>query len=495
MKSIAINFPGIEIKIPGEGIDFDRIEEIVFEVSRHIGREVLVKVVEGIDDELMRKRPKGKLENKGKKKKYFGTKLGDIRYKRRAYKEKGKKGHRYLLEEELGIGRNQRVSGSRKKIESLLGFVSKGYRDAEKLMEKLVGCSRSFESIRRGAIKEGEEIKKHEEAGIWRIKDLKEEYKGEESEVVYIEADGTGLKLQRGKKKRGKRRGTEIKLGIGYRGWEDRYNSGKKKAKKLKGKFIYGGIERGEDFMEKLSLIGEKELGISKAKEVVVGGDGAEWIKNNIRGYFGEGAIYQLCRYHLNREIKRALGYDREVEKEVRRLVVREEIDKAIELIEKEIKKGRGEKEKLRELEFYIVGNKEGINGIKKLKDRKVKGEIRKTGAIEGNIDKVISNRFNKRGMSWSVRGAEGLLKVGIKILNGQWEKWWEEEREEKIEIKREDIKGLIPENIWEGKERDRKIPEIKIPCLHGPHQGRPWVEVMRELTGTGQRENVEHGE
>lgn len=466
----------------------------MFEVSRHIGREVLVKTLEGTDDKLMKERPRGELENKGKKEKYFGTKLGDIRYRRRAYKERGKRGYRYLLEEELGIEKNQRVSGSREKIESLLGFVSKGYRDAEKMMEKLVGCSRSFESIRRGVIREGEEIKRHEEGEIGMIKGLKEEYKGEESEVVYIEADGTGLKLQKGKKKRGKKRGTEVKLGIGYRGWEDRYKSGKKKAKKLKGKFIYGGIERGEDFMEKLSLVGEKELGISKAKEVVVGGDGAEWIKNNIKGYFGAGAIYQLCRYHLNREIKKALRYDREVEKEVRRLVVREEIDRAIELIEKEIKRGRGDREKLRGLEFYIVGNREGINGIKKLKNRKVKSEIRKTGAIEGNIDKVISNRFKKRGMSWSMRGAEGLLKVGIKILNGKWDEWWEKERDEKIEIRREKIERLIPANLWESGSKE-KIKVIELPALHGPHQGRPWVEVMRRLTGINQRENVEFPE
>lgn len=483
MKSIAIKFPGIKIKISREELDFTKLEEIVFEVTRHIGREVVAKTLEEIDEQLMKERLRGKLSNRGKREKYLGTRLGDVRYKRRAYKEVGKEGYRYLLEEELGIKKNQRVSKSREEIESLVAFVSGGYRKAEELMEKLVGCSRSFESIRREAIREGEEIKRHEEAEIWRVREQKEEYKGEESEVVYIEADGTGLKLQRGKKKRGKRRGTEIKLGIGYRGWEDRYKSGKKKAKKLKGKFIYGGIERGEDFMEKLSLIGEKELGISKAKEVVVGGDGAEWIENNIRGYFGEGAIYQLCRYHLNREIKWALGYDREVEKEVRRLVVREEIDRAIELIEREVKNGHGEKEKLRALQFYIADNREGINGIKKLKDRKIKGEIRKTGAIEGNIDKVISNRFKKRGMSWSVRGAEGLLKVGTKILNGKWEEWWEKERGEKIEIKREDIKGLIPANIWE-ENRDRKVAEIKISCLHGPHQGRPWVEVIRKLTG-----------
>lgn len=494
MRNIAISVPAVKIEIKREGLNFDQIEEIAVEVSREIGRGVLIRILEEIDNEVMRERTRGKLENKGKKGKYLGTRLGDIRYRRRAYKEEGKKGYRYLLEEEIGLKKNQRVSSSRKKIEAMLGFNSRGYREAEGLMKELVGSSRSHESIRKGVIKEGEEIKRHEEAEIWKIKNLKEEYKGEESEVVYIEADGTGLKLQKGEKRRRRRKGVEIKLGIGYRGWEDRYKGGKKQTKKLKGKFIYGGIERGEEFMEKLSLIGEKELGISKAKEVVVGGDGAEWIKNNIKNYFGIGAIYSLCRYHLNRAIKRALGYDKEKEREINGLVKGERIGEAIEEIEKEIKRGRGEKKKLRELQFYLINNKEGINGIKRLKNKNLKGEIRRTGGIEGNIDKVIARRFKKRGMSWSIRGAEGLLKVGTKILNGQWDKWWKEERGEKIEIDKEDIKRLMPEDILWEKKREWKMPDVRLPAIHGPHQDRLWVDILREISGLDQVELISFG-
>lgn len=61
-------------------------------------------------------------------------------------------------------------------------------------------------------------------------------------------------------------------------------------------------------------------------------------------------------------------------------------------------------------------------------------------------------------------------MKVGIKILNGKWDEWWEKERNEKIEIKREDIKRLIPENIWEEKERDRKLPEIRVKVPQNSH-------------------------
>ena len=47
----------------------------------------------------------------------------------------------------------------------------------------------------------------------------------------------------------------------------------------------------------------------------------------------------------------------------------------------------------------------------------------------------------------------------------------------------------------WEEKDRDRKIPEIKIPCLHGAHQGRPRLEAIRKLTGIGWRGNGKHGD
>jgi len=39
-------------------------------------------------------------------------------------------------------------------------------------------------------------------------------------------------------------------------------------------------------------------------------------------------------------------------------------------------------------------------------------------GAIEGNIDKILANRFKKRGMSWSPSGALNLAKVGQLIIN-----------------------------------------------------------------------------
>jgi hypothetical protein len=62
---------------------------------------------------------------------------------------------------------------------------------------------------------------------------------------------------------------------------------------------------------------------------------------------------------------------------------------------------------------------------LKKKLSKEERKELRCTGAIEGSIDKTVCNRFKKRGMRWSIFGANCLLKVGEKMLNREWENWW----------------------------------------------------------------------
>jgi hypothetical protein len=50
------------------------------------------------------------------------TLLGDITFYKRLYQERGSK-YRYLLDEKLGLTKNQRVSQAYQKIEGLLAFV------------------------------------------------------------------------------------------------------------------------------------------------------------------------------------------------------------------------------------------------------------------------------------------------------------------------------------------------------------------------------------
>jgi len=66
------------------------------------------------------------------------TLLGDITFYKRLYQDRGGK-YRYLLDEKLGLTKNQRVSKAYQKIEGLLAFVSGSYCKAEELIREFYG--------------------------------------------------------------------------------------------------------------------------------------------------------------------------------------------------------------------------------------------------------------------------------------------------------------------------------------------------------------------
>jgi len=470
--TITIIFPEVKVNTEIKDLTFDIIENMLFEISQNITGKVFEKAITDIDNYLCIKRERGKLKNTGKRKKYFLTRFGDILYSRTRYKDKDNKSH-YLLDEALNIKKNQRISLSRAMIECFLSTLS-SYREVVTQARLLLGNFRSHESIRRGVIKEAKLIIENQKKKLQKIRNL-EYQEGNPPDTAYVEADATYITLQKkGKEKGGK---LEVKLGIGYSGKEARYKTGK--SKRLKEKFTFIGTVK--DFMEKLSLLAEERLSLSKAKKVLFGGDGDSWIISGVGDYFPS-ATYLLCFYHLFKRLREGLGRRKEEQKTIKDLLLSNQTDKALSKIEQMIRAPYDLKEKdnLTKLYTYISRNRQGIANQVILKDQ----EIQRTGAIESNINKVIASRFKKRGMSWSEKGALSLLKIKETILNGEWDDWWETERERNIKVGK--YKPPLPASYFKKETETSPLIEVTIPALRGPDQGKPWVGVLRELSRVG---------
>lgn len=84
-----------------------------------------------------------------------------------------------------------------------------------------------------------------------------------------------------------------------------------------------------------LSILGEKRFNLSQAKLVLIGGDGDSWVKEGAKNYFPN-SIYQLCKFHLERNLKKALYYHKEIQKSIRGLLQEGEIGKALEELHQE---------------------------------------------------------------------------------------------------------------------------------------------------------------
>ena len=148
-------------------------------------------------------------------------------------------------------------------------------------------------------------------------------------------------------------------------------------------------------------------------------------------------------------------------------------IPDALLLLEEEKNKNSQKEDELTELMTYITNNAEGINAIDRLKEKGL--PVDTLGAIEGNIDKILANRFKKRGMSWSPSGALNLAKVGQLIINNDWDDFWPAELEpvpKQIELKEEN-------HLPQGNKYDK---QYSLPVLVGPHQDRNWVKQLKEL-------------
>lgn len=480
-KNITIEFTGVKVKIGKEGLTLEALEEIVFDISREIGQKAMQGALEGYDEILRRERPRGSLKNIGKKKKYLQIRVGCVEYRRTLYKETPGGKARYLLDEQLKMQKNQRMSLKLSQIFGVLASVEP-YRKVAQEICQLLGVTYSHEAIRQNVIKEGLRIEEQEEKELEKVRQLDYQLPEDIPAVVYTETDATYIRKQnRRKKNKNKKRHFEVKIGINYTGKEPRYTHGKKISRKLINRKIYMGIKAGRNkFLEQLSYLSERDYGLSMAPKSYFGGDGDTWIREGQKEYFPR-AEYLLCPYHLFRRLRKALPGRREEQKRLKLFFEKNKIVEALRMIRCFIDKAPEGKEKevLREYYGYVQNNRDGIESSMRL--RREEGG-RSAGAVEPNIDKTIAHRFKRRGMSWSEKGASALLKVRQVIFNGEWDSWWYEKRDEKIEIR---TIFKEPLTAKEACRRQDVMPYIEatLPCYRGPDQSKPWVGIFRELT------------
>ena len=172
------------------------------------------------------------------------------------------------------------------------------------------------------------------------------------------------IHLQKQKKNK-----AELKLAIIHKGKEKRYPAGNSDAKKLKDKLAYAGLGPGNEFMAQVSLLAEEKFQVYDHNLILVGGDGATWIKEGAEDYF-HNSIYQLCPFHLKRKLIQHLSYNRKTKSQVSLLLQEGNISEALLLLEEEKSKNPQRKDGLNELSTYLLNNAEGINAVDRLKEK-----------------------------------------------------------------------------------------------------------------------------
>lgn len=450
-----------------------RWEEAVFQWARDLAKKVAEFILQRIDQDLMIGREPG-LSVEGFRERWVTTLFGDIRIKRRLYRD-SRGGSRFLLDEAMRLRKRSQASP---KVEEMATFLSTllPFAKCEQLLRALLPDGLSHTTIHRLVGRTVDPYVQEEERELAELFEDGVLPESENKAVPYlmIEADGTYIALQREEK-----RSTEVKVGIAYEGWQatgkDRY--------RLREKTCYAGIMDGERFWDGMTLALSKKYDLSKVGQVVVGSDGADWAKQGAEVF---GGLYQLDRFHLLRAIYEGVGSD--TAGEVYRACAAGEVARADAILRQAQEESEGEAAgSIAHLRGYLLSNAHGLRDY-----RLITGDdegLRGLGAMESNVDKLIANRMKKRGMSWTKEGANRMARLINLKETGQLHLWVNHRA--KQHPPRHQQPPPLDERIKPG--QLGTWLEAILPAISGAQANRPWAQVLKDMTRQGRR-SLRHG-
>jgi hypothetical protein len=412
------------ISLPDEGWDVSTLEEQCWEAARRVGKELFIQALEQRGEKVMAKAAGDK---KGEVRRYLTTRLGAITFCREKVRQERGGGYSYVCPLDKAIGLQPRQEATLWVKKRACELATKyTYREAAALLSTQIGDEVSHGAIHRWVQEKGKALRQEEDRRWQAVFEDGEvfEGEGEEKEIVVTEMDATMLYSQeRGRKK------LAVKLGVMYSGKELESETAKYKRYRLTDKTLYGGIEEPEEFGEKLYLKGEEKLSLSKARNLLVLGDGDPWIKNIAEGpYFM--ATYQLDWRHLMVKIHQTFSDQPKLVSELIDYLYSGQDERMLTTVKpaRLLCENKDKRQKIADLVTYIENNRDGLYGSRSLRDKVETKRVLvcSTGAMEKNIDVVIGRRFKKHGMSWSAKGANNLLKLRTLLYNKiDWEASW----------------------------------------------------------------------
>ena len=426
--------------ISNEKVNFNSLEQNIYKKMMELGRKLIQDELRMIDKLIKDHRDIELFKPKDFQPTTIKSRLGEIPIARRRYEMviNGTTKYVYLLDELLEI--NEFGEYSQSVVEMIAREITKkSYRETAKTISEDTDSYISYTAVRNIVLALGKKIKKLAEEKIKLYEQGKIEG-SKEAQYVFCEHDGIYVKKQKSKKHKGKkkfkvkqfkkkknkkrkRNGIELKIAVIHEGKEPRYTNDYK----LKNKIIIGTASKASQ----LKKIEDATIGTTykehRIKNVVINGDGADWT-----GSIVEGAkeLFQLDMAHIQKKIYMAVS-DEEYLKKMQKIVYTENAQDIFSLIfnykvELETDNKIVELEKVKELEEY----KETLPSL---------------GSEESQMYCVCRDRMKKNRTSWSLEGAEAMLKVIMNKMNGTLTEVITNRAKEKI---LEELAQRIPEPV-----------------------------------------------
>jgi len=304
-------------------------------------------------------------------------------------------------------------------------------------MKLLADLEVTTKGVERTAEAIGEDIVAREQEEIQRAVQLDlPMVVGEPIPILYMQMDGTGVPVVKKETvgRQGKTEGQpahtrEAKLGCVFT--QTKWDEEGYAIRDPDSTTYVGAIETADEFGKRLYLEAWKR-GWSRAEKKVVLGDGAEWIWNIAAQHF-PGAIEIVDLYHARQHLwglARKLYPNQEPEQRRWMMIHQDLLDegKIEDLVQslRSIDSSNPElAEKIRTEAEYFKKNTKRMRYPEFRRQHLFVG----SGVIEAGCKTVIGSRCKQSGMFWTVRGANAILALRCRQINGRFEDYWEARR------------------------------------------------------------------
>ncbi|MFH1741158.1 MAG: ISKra4 family transposase [bacterium] len=373
-----------------------------------------------------------RMESQGRKEKHLLTILGPVEYRRSRFVCPACRCTRYPGDEALDIRDTTRSPGLRRMM-ARAGSKST-FKEGRDDLAVYAGIGVSAKDVERVAERIGADIE------VWSqqerqplLQDNRPIPLQKTIPFFYISYDGTGIPMtpihlegRQGKQPDGSAKTREAKLGCVFT--QTTTNKDGFPIRDPESTTFVGQIETAEDFGYRIYAEAVRR-GLEDAHQVIVLGDGAEWIRTLAEMHFPRATqIIDLyhARQHLSTLCKILFGPD---EDQVIHHRIRWWDDLDAGAIEKILEEARsllpndpGACESAQTKLTYFEKNKTRM----RYADFRARHLFVGSGVIEAGCKSVIGQRLKQSGMEWSVRGANAILSLRCAMASGRLEDFWE---------------------------------------------------------------------
>ncbi len=362
-------------------------EEFACKEGSRILCSAMVRALEKLDDKLFNERDHD-FSVKEKRTRTLASTVGDLKFKRRIYVDKYGNTEP-ILDEVLDVGYRSKISPLA--FEFLVRMASKiSYQESANIMAESGGSAVSANTVMRAIRRVGANCKCEDAkmAHSLYVNGVLPESKNETNEL-FVEADGTYVSLQNGKK-------TEVKALVAYSGKTDEART------KRIDPCRFGCVGTKDEFWTQgFSAIAEN-FDVTKIKKVHLGFDGEAKYKQAEK-YFLINAEFDgnLDPFHLNRAVRACFSDKTDGYSQVMSCLWYKNPTDAADMLKSYAELGEADSKKAEVVANYILNNAEFI--------RKNDYTL---GTMECEQEHLYKSRFAGVPRAWSVAGVDAIARI-----------------------------------------------------------------------------------